>query len=108
MGWDFGGEDRRVTLVRKMIEKVRSGGRGRNGLFPNSLRIISSCLKTVSSNAGSVASSVRSAGASVAASISVPADDEIRDQVSQSKFQHSGYLIFGFWILDFGLGFLVK
>ncbi|KAK1316713.1 Autophagy-related protein 18g [Acorus calamus] len=56
------------------------GGGGKGGLIPNSLRIISSCLKTVSSNAGSVASSVRSAGASVAASISVPAEDE-KDQV---------------------------
>lgn len=55
-------------------------GKGKNGLLPSSLRIISSCLKTVSSNAGSVASTVRSAGASVAASIAVPAADE-KDQV---------------------------
>ncbi|KAJ6794117.1 autophagy-related protein 18h-like [Iris pallida] len=48
---------------------MRRGKGGRSGLLPNSLRIISSCLKTVSSNAGSVASTVRSAGASVAASI---------------------------------------
>lgn len=56
------------------------GGGGRNGLLPNSLRIISSCLKTVSSNAGSVASTVRSAGASVAASIAASPEDE-KDQV---------------------------
>ncbi|RWV83737.1 hypothetical protein GW17_00054620, partial [Ensete ventricosum] len=56
-------------------------GRAKSGLLPSSLRIISSCLKTVSSNAGSVASSVRSAGASVAASIAVPAEDE-KDQVA--------------------------
>ncbi|KAJ6803554.1 autophagy-related protein 18h-like [Iris pallida] len=55
------------------------GGSGRSGLLPNSLRIISSCLRTVSSNAGSVASTVRSAGASVAASIA-PVEDE-KDQV---------------------------
>lgn len=56
-------------------------GKGRNnGLLPNSLRIISSCLKTVSTNASNVASSVRSAGASVAASISSPSED-LKDQV---------------------------
>ncbi|XP_020582265.1 autophagy-related protein 18h-like isoform X2 [Phalaenopsis equestris] len=55
-------------------------GKGRNGLLPSSLRIISSCLKTVSANAGNVANSVRSAGASVASSISVPPEDE-KDQV---------------------------
>ncbi|XP_072959818.1 autophagy-related protein 18g-like [Typha angustifolia] len=60
-------------------------GKGRNGLLPNSLRIISSCLKTVSSNAGSVASTVRSAGASVAASIALPAEDE-KDQVLWTGF----------------------
>lgn len=105
MGWEFGGEDCRVTLVRKMREKSRSSGGGRNGFFPNSLRIISSCLKTVSSNAGSVASSVRSAEASIAASIAVPADEEIKDQVSQSKFQH---FLSASYFLGFGLGFLVK
>ncbi|CAL9191272.1 unnamed protein product, partial [Musa hybrid cultivar] len=60
-------------------------GRVKSGLLPSSLRIISSCLKTVSSNAGSVASSVRSAGASVAASIAVPAEDE-KDQVLWAGF----------------------
>ncbi|KAJ8476810.1 hypothetical protein OPV22_020537 [Ensete ventricosum] len=60
-------------------------GRAKSGLLPSSLRIISSCLKTVSSNAGSVASSVRSAGASVAASIAVPAEDE-KDQVLWAGF----------------------
>lgn len=63
---------------------VQSGG-GRNGLLPSSLRIISSCLKTVSSNAGSVASTVRSAGASVAASIGPQAEDE-KDQVLWAGF----------------------
>ncbi|KAJ4848662.1 hypothetical protein Tsubulata_046670 [Turnera subulata] len=61
-------------------------GRGRNnGLLPNSLRIISSCLKTVSSNATTVASTVRSAGASVAASISTFAEDH-KDQVTWAGF----------------------
>ena len=62
---------------------MRRGKGGRNGLLPSSLRIISSCLKTVSSNAGSVASTVRSAGASVAASIAPQAEDE-KDQVGSS------------------------
>ncbi|TVU19320.1 hypothetical protein EJB05_35464, partial [Eragrostis curvula] len=61
---------------------MRRGKGGRNGLLPSSLRIISSCLKTVSSNAGSVASTVRSAGASVAASIAPQAEDE-KDQVGR-------------------------
>ncbi|PKI59412.1 hypothetical protein CRG98_020171 [Punica granatum] len=56
-----------------------------NGLLPSSLRIISSCLKTVSSNASNVASSVRSAGASVAASISASSDDP-KDQVTWAGF----------------------
>lgn len=56
-------------------------GKGRNnGLLPNSLRIISSCLKTVSTNASNVASTVRSAGASVSASISTSSEDH-KDQV---------------------------
>jgi hypothetical protein len=67
---------------------MRRGKGGRNGLLPSSLRIISSCLKTVSSNAGSVASTVRSAGASVAASIAPQAEDE-KDQVDFSAPQHS-------------------
>ncbi|XP_065010488.1 autophagy-related protein 18g isoform X2 [Musa acuminata AAA Group] len=86
-------------------------GKGKNGLLPSSLRIISSCLKTVSSNAGSVASTVRSAGASVAASIAVPAEDE-KDQVlwagfdklelSPSFFKHVLLLGYsnGFQVLD--------
>ncbi|KAL4558811.1 hypothetical protein LXL04_037013 [Taraxacum kok-saghyz] len=58
-------------------------GRGKNtGLLPNSLKIISSCIKTVSTNASTV---VRSAGASVAASIAVSADDQ-RDQVTWVGF----------------------
>lgn len=57
-------------------------GKGRNnGLLPNSLKIISSCLKTVSTNASTVASTVRSAGASVAASISTYSEDH-KDQVT--------------------------
>ncbi|XP_044493710.1 autophagy-related protein 18g-like isoform X2 [Mangifera indica] len=56
-------------------------GKGRNnGLLPNSLKIISSCLKTVSSNASTVASTVRSASASVAASISTSSEDH-KDQI---------------------------
>ncbi|XP_076901145.1 autophagy-related protein 18g-like [Bidens hawaiensis] len=53
-----------------------------NGLLPNSLKIISSCIKTVSTNASTV---VRSAGASVAASIAASADDH-RDQVIWAGF----------------------
>ncbi|XP_004496059.1 autophagy-related protein 18g-like [Cicer arietinum] len=56
-----------------------------NGLLPSSLRIISSCLKTVSTNACTVASTVRSAGASVASSISSPSDDH-KDQVTWACF----------------------
>ncbi|KAL4182349.1 hypothetical protein AMTRI_Chr12g275510 [Amborella trichopoda] len=62
----------------------KGGGGGGGGLLPNSLRILSSCLKTVSSNATTVASTVCSAGASVAASIS-PHEDE-RDQVQWAGF----------------------
>ncbi|CAL5357551.1 unnamed protein product [Camellia sinensis] len=59
-------------------------GKGKNsGLLPNSLRIISSCLKTVSTNASTV---VRSAGASVAASISSASADDRRDQVTWVGF----------------------
>ncbi|CAA6654176.1 unnamed protein product [Spirodela intermedia] len=83
----------------------------RNGLLPNSLRVISSCLKTVSSNAGSVASTVRSAGATVAASISLPGEEE-KDQVlwvgfdkiqiSSTCFRHALLLGYanGFQVLD--------
>ncbi|XP_042491439.1 autophagy-related protein 18h-like isoform X2 [Macadamia integrifolia] len=68
-----------------MMRKAKGGsGSGRsNGLFPNSFRIISSCLKTVSTNASSVASTVRSAGASVAASI---ASEDQKDQVLWAGF----------------------
>ncbi|EOA39592.1 hypothetical protein CARUB_v10008219mg [Capsella rubella] len=60
-------------------------GKGKNsGLLPNSFKIISSCLKTVSANATIVASSVRSAGASVAASISSSEDD--KDEVTWAGF----------------------
>ncbi|PIN13414.1 WD40 repeat protein [Handroanthus impetiginosus] len=58
-------------------------GKGRNGkLLPNSLRIISSCIRTVSTNASTV---VRSAGASVASSISSMGDD-CREQVLWAGF----------------------
>ncbi|KAJ7972853.1 Autophagy-related protein like [Quillaja saponaria] len=61
-------------------------GKGKNnGLLPNSFRIISSCLKTVSTNASTVASTVRSAGASVAASISSASEDH-KDQVTWAGF----------------------
>ncbi|KAJ1433021.1 Breast carcinoma amplified sequence 3 [Sesbania bispinosa] len=87
-------------------------GKGKNnGLLPNSLRIISLCLKTVSTNANTVASTVRSAGASVAASISSASEDH-KDQVTwagfdmleinPSVFKHVlllGYLN-GFQVLD--------
>ncbi|KAL5155018.1 Autophagy-related protein 18g [Glycine soja] len=60
-------------------------GKGKNnGLLPNSLRIISLCLKTVSTNATTVASTVRSAGASVAASIS--SSEDHKDQVTWAGF----------------------
>ncbi|KAF5455118.1 hypothetical protein F2P56_024729, partial [Juglans regia] len=62
-------------------------GKGKNnGLLPNSLRIISSCLKTVSTNASTVASTVRSAGSSVAASISSASSDDHKDQVTWAGF----------------------
>ncbi|KAB1203013.1 Autophagy-related protein 18g [Morella rubra] len=62
-------------------------GKGKNnGLLPNSLRIISSCLKTVSTNASTVASTVRSAGASVAASISSSSSEDHKDQVTWAGF----------------------
>ncbi|KAG9457502.1 hypothetical protein H6P81_002010 [Aristolochia fimbriata] len=64
------------------MRKGKAGGLGRNGLLPNSLKIISSCLKAVSANATTV---VRSAGASVAASIAVAAEDE-KDQVLWAGF----------------------
>ncbi|XP_022851064.1 autophagy-related protein 18g [Olea europaea var. sylvestris] len=52
--------------------------KGKNSkLLPNSLRIISSCIKTVSTNASTA---VRSAGATVAASISSSSDDR-KEQV---------------------------
>ncbi|KAF5946188.1 hypothetical protein HYC85_016416 [Camellia sinensis] len=50
-----------------------------NGFIPHSLRFISSCIKTVSSN-------VRSAGASVAGSISGDSDEQHKDQVLWASF----------------------
>lgn len=65
-------------------------GKGKNnGLLPNSLRAISSCLKTFSTNASTVASTVRSAGASVAASISSASSEDHKDQVHLSDFDFS-------------------
>lgn len=58
-------------------------GKGKTSkLLPNSLRIISSCIRTVSTNASTA---VRSAGASVAASISSPGDDR-KEQVDVPDF----------------------
>lgn len=65
---------------------MKKGKRFNNGILPNSLRIISSCLKTVSTNATTVASTVRSAGASVAASISSSATEDHKDQVIWAGF----------------------
>lgn len=64
---------------------MKKGKSRNNGLLPSSLRIISSCLKTVSTNASTVASSVRSAGASVAATISAASEDH-KDQVIWAGF----------------------
>ncbi|XP_073314957.1 autophagy-related protein 18g-like [Primulina huaijiensis] len=83
--------------------------KGKNSkLLPSSLRIISSCIKTVSTNASTA---VRSAGASVAASISSSGDDR-KEQVlwagfdklenSSTAFRHVlliGYLK-GFQVFD--------
>ncbi|CAI9785644.1 unnamed protein product [Fraxinus pennsylvanica] len=58
-------------------------GKGKNSkLLPNSLRIISSCIKTVSTNASTA---VRYAGATVAASISSSADG-LKEQVLWAGF----------------------
>ncbi|KAL5983994.1 hypothetical protein ACLOJK_018096 [Asimina triloba] len=65
------------------MRKAKGGGRSSNGgLLPNSLKIISSCLKTVSTNASTV---VRSAGATVAASIAATPEVE-KDQVLWAGF----------------------
>ncbi|KAL5069341.1 hypothetical protein RYX36_020228 [Vicia faba] len=64
---------------------MKKGKSKNNGLLPSSFRIISSCLKTVSTNACTVASTVRSAGASVANSITSPSDDH-KDQVTWAGF----------------------
>ncbi|XP_057512829.1 autophagy-related protein 18h-like [Actinidia eriantha] len=60
--------------MKKTLESNKSTTT--NGFFPNSLRFISSCLKTVSSN-------VRSAGSSVAGSIT---DEHRKDQVLWAFF----------------------
>lgn len=106
----IGGEEDEGGWSAVLPGRMRRG-KGRNGLLPSSLRIISSCLKTVSANAGNVASSVRSAGASVASSISVLPEDE-KDQVlwvgfdklelSPASFKHVLLLGYanGFQVLD--------
>ncbi|KAI3948173.1 hypothetical protein MKX01_014772 [Papaver californicum] len=63
-------------------EERKRNGSSSNGSLPNSLRIISSCIKTVSTNANSIASTVRSASVSVASSISATAaPDDQKDQL---------------------------
>lgn len=69
-----------------------NGTRNNNGLLTNSIRIVSSCLKTVTTNATTVASTVRSASASVAASISVSNEDR-KDQVQSFFFFLFNHLI---------------
>nr|XP_043637321.1 autophagy-related protein 18g [Erigeron canadensis] len=66
--------------MKKVKGKVNNHG---GGLLPNSLKIISSCIKTVSTNASTV---VRTAGASVAASVSASSADDHRDQVIWAGF----------------------
>lgn len=61
---------------------MRKGKGKTSKLLPNSLRIISSCIKTVSTNASTA---VRSAGASVVASISSSGDDR-KEQVDIPNF----------------------
>lgn len=68
------GKEIRVAVVGK---KMRKGKGKTSKLLPNSLRIISSCIRNVSTNASTA---VRSAGASVAASISSSGDDR-KEQV---------------------------
>ncbi|XP_050942823.1 autophagy-related protein 18g isoform X4 [Cucumis melo] len=86
-------------------------GKGRNlGLLPNSLKIISSCLKTVSTNASTVASTVRSAGASVAASISAASSEDEKDQVTWAGFdilEVEPYIIRHILLLGYLNGFQV-
>ncbi|GAV89217.1 WD40 domain-containing protein/BCAS3 domain-containing protein [Cephalotus follicularis] len=94
-----------------MMMMKKGKGKNNGGLLPNSLRIISSCLKTVSTNASTVASTVRSAGVSVASSISTSSEDH-KDQVtwagfdrlelSPSAFKHVLLLGYqnGFQVLD--------
>ncbi|KAI3979946.1 hypothetical protein MKX01_042600 [Papaver californicum] len=69
------------------MRKGKGNGSSSNGLLPNSLRIISSCIKTVSTNANTIASTVRSASVSVASSISATAaPDDQKDQVLWAGF----------------------
>ncbi|XP_026456442.1 autophagy-related protein 18h-like [Papaver somniferum] len=68
------------------MRKGKGNGSSSNGLLPNSLRIISSCIKTVSTNANTIASTVRSASASVASSVSAASPDDQKDQVLWAGF----------------------
>ncbi|KAI3863884.1 hypothetical protein MKW98_031476 [Papaver atlanticum] len=68
------------------MRKGKGNGSSSNGLLPNSLRIISSCIKTVSTNANTIASTVRSASVSVASSISAASSDDQKDQVLWAGF----------------------
>lgn len=85
---------------------MKKGKARNNGLLPNSLRIISSCLKTVSTNASSVASTVRSAGVSVAASISTASEDN-KDQVFFSACLHFHVVFNEFFAISFVFVFRV-
>ncbi|KAK7270241.1 hypothetical protein RIF29_23243 [Crotalaria pallida] len=60
---------------------MKKGKSKNNGLLPSSLRIISSCLKTVSTNASTVANTVRSSAASISS-----APDDHKDQVTWAGF----------------------
>lgn len=77
-------------MMRKGKGKNTTSGK----LLPNSWRIVSSCLKTVSTNASTA---VRSA---VAAAIS-PSSDDHKDQVSYSGFSFILVLstYFSFWFV---------
>lgn len=66
-----------------------AGGGGRSGLLPTSLKVSSSCVRTVSTNAGSV---VCSAGVSVAVAPSDDDKDGSISVVSRIKNNASGWL----------------
>lgn len=68
---------------------MRKGKGKTSKLLPNSLRIISSCIRNVSTNASTA---VRSAGASVAASISSSGDDR-KEQVDFLNLRFEVYCL---------------